>query len=137
VLRGALAGIVAAAVWASAEPALGRLFRTPYSDRRLLAGLTGGSPATALALHLANGAMFGALFERLGGRGPMQGVVAAQIENVALWPAMAVVDRIHPDRRSGAWPPLVRNGRVFAYEAMTHALFGAALGLLLPQEPGE
>jgi hypothetical protein len=67
----------------------------------------------------------------------MQGVVAAQIENVALWPAMAVVDRIHPDRRSGAWPPLVRNGRVFAYEATTHALFGAALGLLLPQEPGE
>jgi hypothetical protein len=137
VLRGALAGIVAAVVWASAEPALGRLFRTPYSDRRLLAGVTGGSPAAALALHLANGAMFGALFERLGGRGPMQGVVAAQIENVALWPAMAVVDRIHPDRRSGAWPPLVRNGRVFAYEATTHALFGAVLGLLLPQEPGE
>jgi hypothetical protein len=137
VLRGALAGIVAAVVWASAEPALGRLFRTPYSDRRLLAGLTGGSPAAALALHLANGAMFGALFERLGGRGPMQGVVAAQIENVALWPAMAVVDRIHPDRRSGAWPPLIRNGRVFAYEATTHALFGAVLGLLLPQEPGE
>jgi hypothetical protein len=137
VLRGALAGIVAAVVWASAEPALGRLFRTPYSDRRLLAGLTGGSPTVALALHLANGAMFGALFERLGGRGPKQGVVAAQIENVALWPAMAVVDRIHPDRRSGAWPPLVRNGRVFAYEATTHALFGAVLGLLLPQEPGE
>jgi hypothetical protein len=137
VLRGALAGIVAAVVWASAEPALGRLFRTPYSDRRLLAGLTGGSPAAALALHLANGAMFGALFERLGGRGPKQGVVAAQIENVALWPAMAVVDRIHPDRRSGAWPPLVRNGRVFAYEATTHVLFGAVLGLLLPQEPGE
>ena len=136
-LRGALAGIVAAVVWASAEPALGRLFRTPYSDRRLLAGLTGGSPAAALALHLANGAMFGALFERLGGRGPMQGVVAAQIENVALWPALAVVDRIHPDRRSGAWPPLIRNGRVFAYEATTHALFGAVLGLLLPQEPGE
>jgi hypothetical protein len=137
VLRGALAGIVAAVVWASAEPALGRLFRTPYSDRRLLAGLTGGSPAAALALHLANGAMFGALFERLGGRGPKEGVVAAQIENVALWPAMAVVDRIHPDRRSGAWPPLGRNGRVFAYEATTHALFGAVLGLLLPQEPGE
>jgi hypothetical protein len=49
---------------------------------------------------------------------------------------MAVVDRIHPDRRSGAWPPLLRNGRVFAYEVAAHALFGSVLGLLLPQEPG-
>jgi hypothetical protein len=81
--------------------------------------------------------MFGACFERLGGRGPLQGVLAAQVENVAFWPAMAVVDRIHPDRRSGAWPPLLPNGRVFAYEVAAHALFGAVLGLLLPQEPGE
>jgi hypothetical protein len=137
VVRGALAGIVAAAVWAGAEPLLGRLFRTPYSDRRVLAGLIGRSPAAALALHLGNGAMFGALFERLGGRGPLRGALAAQVENVVLWPAMAVVDRAHPDRRSGEWPPLLRNGRVFAYEAATHALFGAVLGLLLPQEPGE
>jgi hypothetical protein len=136
-LRGALAGIVAAAVWAGAEPLLGRLFRTPYSDRRLLAGLTGRSPAAALAFHLGNGAMFGACFERLGGRGPLEGALVAQVENVAFWPAMAVVDRIHPDRRSGAWPPLLRNGRVFAYEVAAHALFGAVLGLLIPQEPGE
>ena len=126
-----LAGAAGAAVWASAEPLLGRLFRTPYSDRRLLAGLTGRSPAAALALHLGNGAIFGALFERLGGRGPLQGALAAQVENVVLWPAMAIVDHVHPDRRSGAWPPLLRNGRVFAYEVAAHALFGAVLGLLL------
>jgi hypothetical protein len=137
VLRGAIAGIAAAAVWAGAEPQLGRLFRTPYSDRRVLAGLTGRGPAVGLALHLGNGAMFGACFERLGGRGLVQGVLAAQVENVVLWPAMAVVDRIHPDRRSGAWPPLLRNGRVFAYEVAAHALFGTVLGLLLPQEPQE
>jgi hypothetical protein len=137
VLRGALAGIVAAAAWASAEPLLGRLLRTPYSDRRLLAGLTGRGPAAALALHLANGAIFGAFFERVGARGPLRGALAAQIENVVLWPAMAVVDHVHPDRRSGAWPPLLRNGRVFAYEVAAHALFGGVLGLLLPHEPGE
>jgi hypothetical protein len=135
--RGMLAGAAGAAVWASAEPALGRLFRTPYSDRRLLAGLTGRSPAAALTLHLGNGAIFGAAFERLGGRGPLQGALAAQVENVVLWPAMAIVDHVHPDLRSGAWPPLLRNGRVFAYEVAAHALFGAVLGLLLPQEPGE
>ncbi|MEO8290266.1 MAG: hypothetical protein ABI649_04650 [Gaiellaceae bacterium] len=132
-----LAGIVAAAVWAGAEPALGRAFRTPYSDRRLLAGLLGLGEGGALAVHLANGAVFGALFERLGGRGPVRAVLAAQAENLAFWPAMAVVDRAHPERRSGRWPPLLRNGRVFAYEVAAHALFGAVLGGLLPQSGPE
>lgn len=132
--RGALAGIAAAAAWAAAEPVAGRIFRTPYSDVRLL-----GRPLTAgplwrplgIAVHLANGAAFGALFERLGGRGPRAGIAAALAENVALWPGMAVVDRYHPDRRSGAWPPLLLSGRVFAYEATMHVLFGAVLGLML------
>jgi hypothetical protein len=131
VLRGALAGAVAAAAWASAEPALGRRFRTPHSDLRLLGGLAGRGPLASLGIHLANGALFGAVFERLGGRGVIQGVVAAEVENLAFWPLMAVVDRIHPDRRSGAWPPLFSNRRVFAYEATVHALFGVVLGALV------
>jgi hypothetical protein len=44
---------------------------------------------------------------------------------------MVVVDRFHPDRRSGAWPPLLRNRSVFAQEVAVHALFGAVLGGLL------
>ena len=130
------AGAFAAAVWAAAEPALGRVFRTPYSDVRLLGGLTGRGPAGGLALHVGNGALFGAVFERVGGRGVLGGVLAAEVENLVLWPAMAVVDRIHPERRSGKWPPLVSNRRVFAYEATTHALFGAVLGFAFRQEPG-
>jgi hypothetical protein len=58
-----------------------------------------------------------------------------QAENAAAWPLMAVVDRRHPDRRSGAWPPLLRSPRVLAYEVATHALFGAVLGTLLRDEP--
>ena len=60
-LRGALAGIVAAAAWAAAEPAAGRVFRVPagYSDVRLLGGvLTADGPSwqrVGLAAHLANG----------------------------------------------------------------------------------
>jgi hypothetical protein len=131
-----LAGAFAAAVWAAAEPALGRVFGTPYSDVRLLGGLTGAGPAGGLALHVGNGALFGAVFERVGGRGVLRGVLAAEVENLVLWPAMAVVDRIHPERRSGRWPPLFGNRRVFAYEAATHALFGAVLGFGLRQEPG-
>jgi hypothetical protein len=129
-----LPGVVAAAVWAAAEPALGRALGVPwYSDRRLLGGLLGVGPAGALAVHLANGAIFGATFAYLGGRGSVHGVLAAQAENLALWPAMAVVDQVHPDRESSAWPPLLTNRRVFAYEAAAHALFGAVLGGLLRQ----
>jgi hypothetical protein len=126
--------VVAAAAWAAAEPVAARLVRPPpgYSDVRLLGALLTGDGGAwrpvGLGAHLANGAVFGAVFAAVGGRGWRQGLAAAQVENLALWPAMALVDRIHPDRRRGAWPRLVTNGRVFAYEAGVHALFGLVLG---------
>jgi hypothetical protein len=61
-------------------------------------------------------------------------VLAAEVENLALWPVLLVVDRIHPDRRAGAWPRLATNRRVAAYELATHALFGAVLGALVRGE---
>ncbi len=132
--RGAAAGFIGAAAWAAGEPVLQRLFRTRYSDVRLLGrAVTRGRawPLAGLALHLANGAVFGAAFERAGLRGVKAGVLAAQIENAALWPALAIVDRVHPDRRSGTWPPLVRDPRIAGYEVVCHALFGAVLGTLV------
>jgi len=134
-VRGAVAGAMAAAVWVAAEPLGQRVFRTPYSDVRLLGALlTAGGPwrRVGMAAHLVNGALFGAIFGRMGGAGWRQGLVVAEVENLVLWPAMALIDRIHPDRRSGSWPPLVSNSRVFAYEATMHALFGVVLGLLHP-----
>lgn len=132
-MRAALAGLTAAAAWVAAEPALQRLFRTTYTDVRLL-----GAPLSrrrwrlaGTAVHLANGAAAGVAFRRLGVRGWKAGVVAAQLENAALWPGMAVVDRFHPDRRSGAWPPLLWNARVFGQEVAAHAIFGAVLGTLV------
>jgi hypothetical protein len=125
--------MTAAAAWAAAEPLAQRLFRTTYSDVRLI-----GVPiserhwrAVGTAIHLANGAAAGVAFERLGLRGWKAGVAVFQAENLALWPLMTVVDRVHPDRRSGAWPPLLWNGRVFAHEVAVHALFGAILGSLV------
>lgn len=132
--QGAAAGCVAAAAWAASEPVLGRLARIgSYSDVRLLgrgAVRNRAWPAVGLALHLTNGALFGAAFARAGLRGVRAGVAVAQLENLALWPALALVDRVHPDRRAGVWPPLVRNPRVAAYEVAVHALFGAVLGAL-------
>jgi hypothetical protein len=130
--------MAAAAVWAAAEPLAARAFRPPlgYSDVRMLGGLlTRGSGwrAVGLGAHLVNGAIFGAVFERAGARGWRQGLAAAEVENLLLWPAMGAVDRLHPDRRSGAWPRLLTNGRVFAYESGVHALFGVVLGALVAQ----
>jgi len=136
VIRGAVAGVAAAAAWAAAEPAVARLVRPPagYSDVRLLGALLTGDGkrwrAAGLAAHLANGALFGAAFARAGAHGWLQGLAAAQAENLVLWPGMAVFDRVHPDRRSGAWPPLAGNRRVFAYEVAVHGLFGVVLGAL-------
>jgi len=99
----------------------------------MLGGLvTGGRgrPAAGLAIHVANGAAFGWAFERALRGGVRRGLLAAQVENALLWPGMAVIDRIHPDRRSGAWPPLATSPRVAAYEVTAHALFGLVLGAL-------
>jgi len=133
-MRGAVAGALGAAVWAAAEPALGRAFGTTFSDVRLLGRVvTRGRlwPVAGVAVHVANGAAFGWVFERVGGRGVRLGVLAAEAENLALWPGMALVDRFHPDCRDGTWPRLLTNPRTFAYEATTHGLFGALLGALV------
>ena len=133
-MRGAAAGAIAAAAWAAGEPMLGRLVRTPYSDVRLLGRLVTQDrawPMAGAALHLVNGAAFGTAFELAGLRGVKAGITAAQAENLAFWPAFAVLDRVHPDRRDGSWPPLLRNRRIALYEVIVHALFGSILGALV------
>ena len=134
-MRGAVAGVTAAAAWIAAEQVARRLLGTPFTDVRAL-----GRPvsrrhwrAAGTAIHLANGAAAGVAFERLGLRGWKTGVAVFQAEHLATWPLMVVVDRWHPDRRSGAWPPLLPNGRIFVQEALVHAVFGLVLGLLLPR----
>jgi hypothetical protein len=133
-VKGAAAGVVAAGAWAACEPALRRLVDTPYSDVRLLGRLVSrnrGWRAIGVTLHLANGAAFGAAFERAGLSGVKAGVTAAQLENLVLWPAFAVMDEIHPDRREGNWPRLLTNRRIMLHEVVAHGLFGAVLGKLV------
>ena len=130
--RSGIAGAVAATLWAAADPALERVFGTPYSDSKLVGPfITEGplEPAAGLVAHVAGGLTFGYVFGRLGGRGVRSGIVAAVAENTLLWPMVGVLDRIHPKRRSGEWPPLVSNPRVFAQATAGHALFGALLGV--------
>jgi hypothetical protein len=132
-VRGGIAGAVAATLWTAADPVLCRAFRTPYADSKLLGPFITQGPLEPVAnavTHAAGGFAFGYVFSRLGGRGVKNGVTAALAENTLLWPGLAVFDRIHPKRRSGEWPPLVSNPRVFAQATAGHALFGLLLGLL-------
>jgi hypothetical protein len=137
-VRAALHGVGAAAAWLAVEPLACRLVRTPLTTPRLLGAVLVRGPAwlpVGVGLHLVNGALVGLAFRRLAIRGWRQGLLVAQVEGVLLWPAMFVVDRVHPDRRDGTWPPLATSGRAFAKEAIVHGVFGAALGALAQRLP--
>ena len=136
-LRAAAAGAAAAAVWALQEPLDRRVARCDYSDVALLGkAFTRGRawPAAGLALHLANGAVFGLTYGRaremlpVGARKLAVGMALA--EHLALYPLCGLVDRYHPARGEPGVPPLLRSGRAFALATWRHALFGAVLGRL-------
>lgn len=144
-LRGAAAGAVAAAVWAAQQPLDKRAFGTDYDDIQLLGkAVTRGEewPIVGFALHVQNGAVFGAAYAQLKPflPGPAVGraVALALAENFASWPLLAVAERRHPAR--GELPKVAGNRRALAQATWRHFLFGVVLGVLedrLNAQPGE
>jgi hypothetical protein len=136
--RSALAGAVAATVWSLQEPLDTRVFRFPYSDVALLGkAVTRGRAwrPLGLALHAANGAAAGVLFDvvdrRLGGSTRRNAVAFALAESVATYPLTALSDRYHPARGAPGLPPMARSPRGFLQAAWRHLLFGLVLGASL------
>jgi hypothetical protein len=134
-LRGAVAGAAAAGVWALQQPLDRRVFGVAYDDTEVLGKLvTRGRawPALGLALHLANGAAFGAAYAAVAPRMPLpswaRGPVAALAEHVATWPGTALTDRLHPARDE--LPRLAGDPAAFAQAAWRHLVFGVVLGEL-------
>jgi hypothetical protein len=134
-INGALAGGIAAAIWAAQQPADKRAFGSGYDDVELLGkGVAKGDgwPLAGLALHVANGAAFGASYAQLRRYAPghpvAQGTAMAVAEHLALWPLVAAVDRYHPRRRE--LTPLKGNKRAFWQAFYRHALFGIAMAAL-------
>jgi hypothetical protein len=135
--RSAAAGVAAAWVWAAVEPLDTRLAGWDYRDVALLGkALTRGRawPLVGLALHGANGAVFGVALEaarRSTGKDARRLAVGlALAEHLTLFPLGALVDRIHPARgEPGVAPMFTLRG--FALETWRHALFGAVLGRLV------
>ena len=134
-LNGALAGGIAAAVWAAQQPVDKRAFGSRYDDVELLgkAVVKGdGWQAPGMLLHVQNGATFGAAYAQLRrflpGPPIAQGVGLALLEHFALWPLVALTDRFHPRRRE--LPALKGNERAFWQAFYRHVLFGAVLATL-------
>ena len=133
-LRGALAGTIAAGVWAAQQPLDKRVFDCHYDDAELVGKLVTRGPEwkpIGLALHLQNGAVFGAFYALakpfIPGPPVLRGALAGLGEHAATWPAMQLVDRYHPAR--GDLPtPLWGNRRALAQATWRHLLFGVVLG---------
>lgn len=134
-VRGALAGAVAAGVWAAQQPVDKALFGVAYDDTELLGKVvTRGRawPTVGLALHLGNGAAMGALYAVLAPRMPVpswsRGPLVALAEHVATWPLTVLTDRVHPARDE--LPKLAGSFPAFAQATWRHLLFGVVLGEL-------
>jgi hypothetical protein len=133
--RGALAGAVAAGVWAAQQPLDMKAFGVRYDDTELLGkAVTRGRawPVVGLTLHLANGAAFGAVYAGVSRRVPLpawaRGPAAGLGEHLASWPLVVVTDRAHPAR--GELPTLGGSAAAFAQATWRHLLFGLVLGEL-------
>jgi hypothetical protein len=136
-INGALAGAAAAGVWAAQQPLDKRVFGCGFDDVELLGkAVTRGPlwPLAGLALHLQNGAIFGAVYANLApGAGrrvpsPARGPLAALAEHVATWPGARFAMRVHPARAE--LPAIAGSSRAFWQATWRHALFGFVLGEL-------
>lgn len=134
-VRGALAGAVAASVWALTQPLDKALFGSRYDDVELLGRAfvrDGGHYPLGLALHLINGAAFGAAYANLAPALPvapvLRGPALALAEHISLWPLTRLTDRLHPARE--LLPVLSGNRRAFVQATWRHLLFGVILGEL-------
>lgn len=133
--RGALAGLAGIAAWVAVMPLDKRLFATRYDDVQMLGmAFTRGRAwlPLGLALHAANGAIFGLLYARLAApRLPgvpwQRGLLAASAENAALSTFTPLVDHLHPGIRSGATGRMA-TPRALAQGVLRHMVFGAVLG---------
>jgi hypothetical protein len=133
--RGALAGAVAAGVWAAQQPLDKAAFGTAYDDVALLGKAVTREPAwlpVGVAMHVANGALFGAVYANVAPFVPLpawaRGPAAALAEHGAFWPLARFTDRLHPARRE--LETLSGNRRAFGQAAWRHLLFGIVLGEL-------
>jgi hypothetical protein len=137
-LRSASAGAAAATAWGLLEPLDQRLFSCDYPDIALLGKAVTRGPrwrSVGFALHALNGAIFGAVFDAVREKIPIDprrlALGMALAEHLTLYPLCYFVDRYHPARGEKGLPPLLTSRRAFAQATTRHVVFGLILGRLV------
>ena len=132
----AAAGAIAATVWAAREPLDRRLFRWDYSDVAVLGKAFTRGPGwrpLGFALHAANGAIFGLVYDEARRRVRVEprrlALGMALAEHLTLYPLSYLVDRYHPARGEPGLAPLLHS-RALAQGVFRHTVFGLVLGML-------
>jgi hypothetical protein len=135
VVKGALAGALAAGVWAAQQPLDKRVFESDYDDVELLGKAVTTGPGwypAGMAIHIGNGAAFGAVYSVVAPYMPVPAWARAPLivmaENFGGWPLGRVVDRVHPARDE--LPALAGNRRALWQATWRHLLFGVVMGEL-------
>ena len=134
--RAALAGVLGSCAYVLEMWLDLRLVRYRFNDLLLLGRPFGARRSVwstaGAGVHLLNGGLMGCVFALvrgvLPGPGWVRGILFAQIENLALWPLMLLVDRYHPARREGELAP-GWSRRSYLVAFLRHLAFGAALGV--------
>lgn len=134
-VNGAIAGGVAAAAWAAQQPLDKRVFRCRMDDIELLGKLVAGGdswPLPGVALHVQNGAVFGAAYAQarrfIPGPPGLVGLALVMAEHLSSWALIGLVDGLHPRRRELV--PLKGNRRAFWQATWRHAFFALVLAEL-------
>jgi hypothetical protein len=134
--RSAAAGAFGTAIWALQEPLDTRVVGHDYSDVALLGKFFTRGPnwrRVGFAVHVANGAVFGLVFDEVRRRTNVDkrrlAMAMALAENFTLFSLGALVDRYHPARGEPGLAPMFSK-RAFVLATWRHALFGWVLGRL-------
>lgn len=129
-------------MWALQQPLDKLVLRCRYDDVELLGRAVRNGPGwyrAGLAMHVQNGALFGAVYAHVAPALPLparfRGPAAALAEHFAFWPLTGLCDRYHPAREQ--LPPLAGNRRAFVQATWRHLLFGFVLGELERRLNGE
>jgi hypothetical protein len=126
---------VAAAIWGLQQPLDKVAFSSRYDDVELLGKAVARGDSWypfGFALHMGNGALFGAAYANVAPYMPippvLRGPVAALVEHLTTWPLGSLSDRLHPARDD--LPRLSGNRPAFLQSTWRHLLFGLVLGEL-------
>lgn len=122
-------------MWALEQPLDKALLKSEYDDLAILGKVVtqgDGWHSLGLAMHMASGALFGAVYSHLAPLLPLpaytRGPAVAMTEHLAVWPLGRVSDRFHPARKD--LPTLAGNRRALAQSTIRHLVFGIVLGEL-------